>query len=218
MNNKRIYGLFFMMIALVILVGQLFADVFNSLNVALWTIIFGFFLVRGLVKLSWWMISISTYLLVNMYNDIYNFLPFSAFMLLIILVIFCIGFSMFFSKSSFVEVKVIKKSDKNYEKNIFNSTTKYINDKQLEKFTYSASFSEVKLYFDNADLKQDSAIFDIKVHFSEMTLYVPKNWMIVNNMKVFAGELNQKTADYPTDKTVYLKGNVSFGELKIIYI
>lgn len=218
MNNKKIYGLFFMAVAIVTLIVQLNIKAFQSSSMIVWTVIFGLFFIRGLMKMSWFMISLSAFLMINMYNNMYHFLPFSPMILLVVLSVFFLGFSMVFKKSPFIEVRVLKKSDKNYQQNVLSSVTKYIDDKELENFTYIAKLSDATLYFDNADLKNDTVTFNLEVKLSALTLYVPKHWAVINDMKVILGEVNQQVTDYPTTKKVYLKGKVALGELKIIYV
>lgn len=218
MKNKKVYGLFFMAIAIFMLIAQLNIKAFQSSSLVVWTVIFGYFLIKGLLKMSWFMISLSAFLMINMYNNVHQFLPFSPMILLIVLSVFFLGFSMVFKKGPLVEIRVLKKSDKNYQQNVMSSVTKYIDDKALEQFTYEAKLSDVTLYFDNADLKHDTAIFDFNVKLSAVTLYIPRNWRVINEMKVVLGEASQQVTDYPTTKTIYLKGKVALGELKIIYV
>lgn len=218
MKNKKIYGLFFMAIAVFIVIAQLNIAAFQSSSLVIWTVVFGYFLIKGLLKMSWFMISLSAFLIINMYNNIYHFLPFSPMVLLIVLGVFFLGFAMVFKKTPSVEIRVLKKSDKNYQQNVMSSVTKYIDDKEIEQFTYEAKLSDTTFYFDNADLKHDTATFDFTVKLSSVTIYVPRHWRVVNEMKVVLGEANQQGIDYPTTKTVYLKGKVALGELKIIYV
>lgn len=222
MNNKKIYGLFLMVIAIFILISNWFTDLFGSFKIIVWSIIFLFFLVRGLIKSSWLMSSISAFLLINMYNEIYHFLPFSTGVLIVILIIFFIGYSLFFGKMQFYPNKKIfiyngsqKYGDVNTS---FSSETKYINDKEIEKFTISTTFSESKLYFDNADLKNDSAVFDVEVKLGNVTLFVPRNWEVINELRVVMGEVKQNPSNDFKTKKVYLRGKVSLGTIQIIYI
>lgn len=218
MKNKKIYGLFFMAAAIFILIAQLNIKAFRSSSMVVWTVIFGYFLIKGLLKMSGVTISISLFLMINMYNNVYQFLPVSPMILFVVLSVFFLGFSMVFKNGPLVEIHVLKKSDKNYQQNVMSSVTKYIDDEELEQFTYEAKLSDTTLYFDNADLKNDTATFEFNVKLSAVTLYIPKNWRIVNEMKVILGEANQQVIDYPTTKTIYLKGKVVLGELKIIYV
>lgn len=218
MKHKKIYGLFFMAVAIFTLIAQLNIKAFQSSSMVVWTVIFGYFFIKGLLKMSWVTISLSLFLMINMYNNVYQFLPVSPMILFVVLSVFFLGFSMVFKKGPSVEIRVLKKSDKNYQQNVMSSVTKYIDDKELEQFTYEAKLSDTTLYFDNADLKNDTATFEFHVKLSAVTLYIPKNWRIVNEMKVILGEANQQVIDYPTTKTIYLKGKVALGELKIIYV
>lgn len=216
--NKKIYGLFFMAIAVFILVVQLNVAIFQSISPMFWTVVFGFFLIKGILKMSWFTISLSSFLMINMYNDMYHFLSFPPIILLFILGVFFIGFSMVFKQSMSIGIKKPKISYQYNQQNALSSVAKYIEDKELEQFTYVAKMSQVTLYFDNAELKYDTAVFDLDVKLSEVTLYLPKHWAVINEMRVTLGEINQRDKKNPTTKTIYLRGKVALGALKIIYV
>lgn len=218
MNNKKIYGLFFMAVAVFTLIAQLNIRALQSSSMIIWTVIFGLFLIRGILKMSWFMISVSAFLIINMYNNIYNFLPFSPMILFVIMSVFFLGVSMVFKKQPSSGIKIIKNPQKNYKQHTLSTVTKYIDDKDLEDFTYIAKLSQATIYFDNADLKNDTAVFHLEVKVSELTLYIPKHWAVINEMKVILGEINQSNKEHLTTKTIYLRGKVAVGELNIIYV
>jgi len=75
-----------------------------------------------------------------------------------------------------------------------------------------------RVYFDNATIKGDSATFDVDVSFGNATLYVPSNWRVELDVDNAFGTVTNPRNINEKDKTLYVKGDVSFGRLGIIYI
>lgn len=220
MKNKKVYGLLLMVIAMFMLITIWSGDQLGSIKTIIWTIIFGFFLIRGIIKSVWFSTALAAYFLIVMYNQIYRFLPFPPEPLFIILMIFFLGFSLFFGKKRIYSHSkiIVNKSDEGIVNTTFSSETKYINDKKIENFKLRVLLSESKLYFDNADLKYDNASFDIVVKLASVVLYVPKDWEIVNELEVTMGEVKQSYSNILSTKKVYLRGKVTMGALEIVYI
>ncbi len=106
----------------------------------------------------------------------------------------------------------------NYHVN-FSSGIKYINSDNFKKANLSCNFGALKIYFDNATIKDDKAEINIDISFAGVELYIPKNWKIINNTHTSLGVVDEKNKN-STDNgpTVKLTGNVKFAGVEIIYI
>ena len=100
----------------------------------------------------------------------------------------------------------------------FGSGTRYINSDDFTYETLDCAFGNATIYFDNATIKGNSATFDIDVSFGNATLYVPSNWRVELDVDNAFGTVTNPRNINEKDKTLYVKGDVSFGRLGIIYV
>mgnify|MGYP001094774044 CR=1 FL=1 len=121
----------------------------------------------------------------------------------------------------FEDEETIEETNKG-EVNIFAKFTgsiKYINSNDLEKINLKCSFGAMKVYFDNSGIKENEAIINLDVDFAGVELYVPKEWNVVDNVNSIFGGIEEKNNKGKTgEKTLILKGKVSFAGVEIIYI
>lgn len=81
------------------------------------------------------------------------------------------------------------------------------------------SFGELKVYFEAALFTGNQVEIVINNSFGSVSLFVPKEWNVINDIAVFAGDCKEgKNSLKHIETTVVLTGNVSFGELIINYI
>lgn len=106
-----------------------------------------------------------------------------------------------------------------YFKNSFSSTTKYVNTDALVSASFENSFGEMKIYFDNAVIKNGVADINLEVSFGDAVLYIPKTWNVENHLKTaFAGVKEKNTSQSQGCPTLRIYGEISFGEAVIVYI
>ncbi|WP_069999048.1 LiaF transmembrane domain-containing protein [Cellulosilyticum sp. I15G10I2] len=104
-------------------------------------------------------------------------------------------------------------------KSAFGESVKYINTDKFEQGDFECSFGAMKIYFDHAVMKNESAIVKLEVAFAGVELFVPKNWKVENRTSVFLGGVSEKNRAYESvTNTLTLVGDVSFGGVEIIYI
>jgi predicted membrane protein len=104
-------------------------------------------------------------------------------------------------------------------RNSFNETTKYINSNDFEQADFSCSFGALKVYFDNATMRNDNAVVRINASFSGVELYVPKTWSVVDKTNGLLGAVNEKNkSDKVITNTLTIVGDISFSGVEIIYI
>ena len=142
-----------------------------------------------------------------------------------------IGLSMIFHKPTkwvnekyYCEDYKIEKIDVEDEshvrfKNSFGDTIKYINSDNFEQADFNCSFGAMKIYFDNATMKNSNAIVRIDASFSGIELFVPKTWNIDDKTNAFLSGISEKNKnDKITTNTLILVGDINFSGVEIIYI
>ena len=101
---------------------------------------------------------------------------------------------------------------------VFGNSTRYINDENLTKVTGNLVFSGSSIYFANATIQGGEAIYSGDAVFSNVKLFVPKDWNVE-----FAGErVFSSIKTYPNHnpggKTLVITGEYVFSNLEVFYI
>jgi len=101
----------------------------------------------------------------------------------------------------------------------FSSSIKYINTDDFKQANLSCKFGVLKVYFDNAKIKGDTAQIYLDASFSGIELYIPKSWKLANDIRTTASGVEEKNrrADV-AGPTVTLAGNLNFSGVEIIYV
>lgn len=103
--------------------------------------------------------------------------------------------------------------------NSFGATAKYINEQDFKGAELKNSFGEMKVYFDSAVIVTSPITVKVQNSFGELQLFMPKGWNVQSNITVFAGDFKENNKPASGDgPTVYVEGNVSFGEIDVTYI
>lgn len=106
-----------------------------------------------------------------------------------------------------------------YFKNSFSSSTKYVNSDAFVNASFQNSFGEMKIYFDNAVIKNGVADINLDVSFGEVILYIPKTWHVEKHLKTTFGGVKEKNASQSQGcPTLRIYGEIAFGEAVIVYI
>ena len=104
-------------------------------------------------------------------------------------------------------------------KSSFGECVKYINTDALVNVKLDNTFGTMKIFFDNAVIKNGVADVSISNSFGETILYIPKTWNVENHVKTSFGSMKfegmQSTQGCPT---LRIYGSVSFGEITIVFI
>lgn len=100
----------------------------------------------------------------------------------------------------------------------FGEKIQYIQTSSLKYITVDSKFSELKIYFDQANI-ENQATMEINANFTGIVLYIPKGWNVQCHVRALFGEINEKgqpsSNGYPI---LDIKGNINFGEIDIHYI
>ncbi len=102
--------------------------------------------------------------------------------------------------------------------NAFGESVKYLTG-EVEAVSVETSFGQIQLYFTDAELKDNRAQVQAEVSFGSAILYVPADWKIVMNVDTAFGSATIKGKGCAEgENTLYIGGDVSFGELRVQYI
>ena len=100
----------------------------------------------------------------------------------------------------------------------FGSIIKYVNTEDFKRGVFDCSFGGMKIYFDGAKIQEEAEIY-VDCSFGAVSMYIPKNWYVVDNIHTsLSGVEFKNRPDHHADKKVILKGKVSFAGVEIIYI
>ena len=101
---------------------------------------------------------------------------------------------------------------------VFGNSTRYINDENLTKVTGNLVFSGSSIYFANATILGDKAFYSGDAVFSNVKLYVPKDWNVeFAGDKVFSS-IKTYPSPNPSGKTLVITGDYVFSNLEVFYI
>ena len=102
---------------------------------------------------------------------------------------------------------------------ILAAVTKYLNDQQFTHGSADVSLGQASVYFDNCRIEGPSAQFDVDVSLGSLSLYVPSDWRVhVNVDNSLSAVQHEENPSNLTSKDFYIKGDVSLGNLEIIYV
>ena len=101
----------------------------------------------------------------------------------------------------------------------FSTVIRYLNDQHFTHGSADVSLGEASVYFDNCRIEGPSAQFDVDVSLGSLSLYVPSDWRVhVNVDNSLSAVQHEENPSNLTSKDFYIKGDVSLGNLEIIYV
>lgn len=153
-------------------------------------------------------------------NSTYHFLQISNGTIMVAGILACIGVGMIFKPGKIWSYRHFSGKDLSTSEDeiAFGSGTRYINSDNFIHDKVECAFGTATVYFDNAKILGDSASFDVEVSFGNVTLYIPSSWRVELNVDNAFGTVVNPHNVNEKDKTLYVRGDVAFGALKIIYI
>lgn len=102
---------------------------------------------------------------------------------------------------------------------VFKSGTKYINSNNLKKIQMECVFSTMEVYLDNVVLQDGVGFLELDSVFSNVTIFVPGTWTIVENSETVFSKINYTGRSIPdAGHKLYLNGSCVFGGVKVVYI
>lgn len=234
--------MFFLAAAIFIIVCQ----TVTFLNIGFWsiaaTVLLAAVFVSSLVDLNFFGLFISAAILYLIYQGPFKWFFITPWLLLLAAVLASIGFSMIFHNHWHHDwthwdqcdghdhcsgMDSFNKSTENIDgndifvKNSFSESYKYLHADCLKTANLSTSFAKLGVYFDQVQLSPEGAEARVNVSFGEMTLFIPRNWRVIDHVHSSFGSVDHSMRNPSLDAnapTITLTGSVSFGSLEINYV
>ncbi len=235
MKTKNVFwALLLVAVGIFIIAASLGA--FGSMNA--WTVILtallGVIILHSLVKLEFGGVFLPLAGLYLIYRGILALPSISPWLLFAAAILFSVAFEIIFSgarkhrKAAFVytrsdtEGEAVEDSANTPVAQVsFGSSSLYLHAEALTRGSFSVSFGELTVYFDDAKLDPGGAQVNVQCSFGEMRLMIPRHWRVLDNISSALANVarNERYAN-PEEgaPTLRLTGSVSFGEIKIDYV
>lgn len=230
MKKERVFwGLFFILGALAMVVSKLgFMG-----DIGLWTVFFTVFLVAALIESvmhkSASGILFSIAFLCILYDEPLGITAITPWTVLGAALLGSIGCSILFDpwkkkhwheKQDFDDFEIETTTGDSINLNTsFAGSIKYIDSDDFKRANIRCSFGEMKVYFDNALIQGRQAVLVFDVSFGGVELFVPKEWMIDNQVDAVFGGIEEKNRNNSNGSPVLrLTGKCSFAGITIIYV
>lgn len=102
--------------------------------------------------------------------------------------------------------------------NSLGESVKYV-EGEFEEIHLRNSFGALQVFFADAQLKGGSARVTLKNSFGVTQLYVPSDWRVIVDVKSTLGGYEESGRGNPCgENTLYVNGEVAFGELNVCFI
>ncbi len=232
MKNRNVFwGLLFILAAVLIILNQFgFLEGISMFEIVA-TVVLSGIIVISILHLNFWGIMFPSALICIIYADQLNITKFTPWPALLTALLLSIGLSILFKghnhwgwnfqhHNSFSSRVINDKDDNIVECSVsFGECIKYVNSDNFVKANISCSFGELKVYFDNALIPSGKADINLSVSFGEAVLFIPKTWNVINEAHVLFGDMNGRGSNVSENSPVItIRGNISFGDAKIIYV
>ena len=231
-NGKIIWGLFFVIVAIYVIISRYICFPHINIFKLLITVFFVLMLLEGLRHVDFFEILFSIACICILYSRHLGITAITPFPILIAALFGSIGLTMIFGKKkrSYMWNDSINTNSTGtaseqcndehiFYKNSFGSVIRYVNSGNFRGAELSNSFGSMVIHFDNAVIQEISAYINIENSFGETQLYIPKEWKIQKNLQRTFGSVNENGMASGTDNvTLYINGETTFGEIRIFYI
>ncbi|MDO4666799.1 MAG: hypothetical protein Q4A90_03070 [Streptococcus sp.] len=219
--RKKLIGIILLVLAAWVLLQGSFNIPFIDFHLAplLVSILFAYLAIEEILKGSLTSCIILAVIALVIVNNSYDIFPISSGMLFLAGVLACVGLHMII-KPNYTRKTLLFWKDDNFKKreHSFGTVNRYINSDNFVHDKVEVSFGSANIYFDNAQIINESASFSVEVAFGTVSLYVPSSWQVELSVDNAFGSVNNPRNVNQKEKTLYVQGNVAFGNLKIFYI
>lgn len=205
---------------------------FNGISVwtVIWSVIFLAIFVDGLIKRSFGLMAFSAAFFVIVNDELLGLEEITPWPVLGAALLVTIALNMifphkkhFFHGPKFHHNKKMVDEERrdgthmSYE-NCFGSGVKYISG-EISSVSVESSFGAMELFFTDACLTNNNARVNLEASFGEMKLNVPSTWKVVIDVESSFGGVEEVGRCNPTgENTLWINGEVSFGNLVIVYV
>lgn len=230
-KEKVFWGLLLVLSGIFIIVSKLgYLSDINVVSIIITAFLLAF-IVKSIIKVNFGGILFPLAFIAIIYDDKLGITSITPWTVLIAALLGTIGLSLIFNKGFGHCTHKTWTGDCNYEKiNVedeshikldvsFGGIVKYINTDKFVQAELDCSFGSMQVYFDNADMANETAILKLDVSFGGVEIYVPKKWRIEDRTSVSFGGLEIKNSNTnETSGTLILVGDVSFAGVDIYYV
>ncbi|MFC6259938.1 LiaF transmembrane domain-containing protein [Levilactobacillus fujinensis] len=117
------------------------------------------------------------------------------------------------------DIKNVNESETIVDVNM-SSSIRYLQSNDFKQAVVKVSMGSAKVYFDNVILNEAGATIVVDGSFGGVELYVPRTWNVKLNVNTSFGIVEEKGAQEINENgpVVAIQGDISFGNLSVIYI
>ena len=248
MKKKSIaWGIILILLAAYLVVSRLGLMPDIPFGRIIFTIIFGYTAIRGIMKVDFLQITMSLGILGWVYDDVLGIEAITPWIILISAFLLGLGLNLIFKRKT-MHIEINYDSDdtkhhgvdgstswKNREygsvsstmeegsfvtsENNFGTTNKYVNTNEFTGADIENNFGQTTIYFDNAIMKNNEAYIKAENNFGETRLYFPKEWrMELREEKAFGSiRVNGMYNADVNAPLVKLNAECNFGCIRIFF-
>jgi predicted membrane protein len=231
MKKKSVFwGLLLILLAVYLIVSRLGLIPRLPIITIVFTVIFVYMIIQGIIKRNFFMILLPAALIGCMYAEPWNITRITPWPLLIAALLVSIGLTMIFKDSRKKnEWKNVAFSDSHMDSskedsaevvcNAFGEINKYVNSSSFSKALIKNTFGQSNLFFNNAIIANNHAMVEVKNSFGEVNLYLPGTWRVDVQRDCAFGEVRihgNGNADMDAP-LVQILADCSFGEINIYF-
>lgn len=236
-SDNLLWGLLLIFIAVYLIGGKLglmgkigiFAGA--SLFDIILGIIFLILLIKGIAKINYEQIFFSLAFIGIIFDEQLHIKAITPWTILLAALLLSIAFNIIFPKPKrkyrerknsavFTSTTGNLEGERLFFRTTFGEATKYVKSDNFQYGDFNCGFGDLNIYLTDAIIQSNSATIDISVKFGELTIFLPKDWRAdLRAHKSFGNIDIQRYGNADASaKILIIQGEVSFGELKIIYV
>ena len=224
--RKKLIGILLILLAALVIVQDYFIQWEISFWMLAWVVLLAILSLSSLLKRHFGLGFAYGIVALFSLNGQFHFLPVSNSVLIFSSILAVIGLNILFNSSGKAKNRFglgATGSDANNGGNdidvTFSTVTKYLNDQHFTHGSADVSLGQASVYFDNCRIEGPSAQFDVDVSLGSLSLYVPSDWRVhINVDNSLSAIQHQENPSNLTSEDFYIKGDVSLGNLEIIYV
>lgn len=224
--RKKLVGILLILLAALVIVQDYFIQWEISFWMLAWVVLLAILSLSSFLKRHFALGFAYGIVALFSLNGQFHFLPVSNSVVILSSILAVIGLNILFNSSSRIKNRFglgSTGSDANNGGNdidvSFSTVTKYLNDQHFTHGSADVSLGQASVYFDNCHIEGSSAQFDVDVSLGSLSLYVPSDWRVhINVDNSLSAIQHQENPSNLTSKDFYIKGEVSLGNLEIIYV